>query len=268
VSSLKSPSVVVNALRIEGGTAREREERLAEETAVAFTYNGVSHAVMMASPCDLEDLALGFSLTEGIIDAPHELLELEVVPQGEGISLDMRITELRRQRLAQSRRALTGPTGCGLCGAESVAQAMRTLPAVRKQAPVDSAMLLAAMARLEVAQRLNAETGAVHAAGLLRGDTLKVREDVGRHNALDKVIGAWAMQRGSQGGVLLMSSRLSYEIVAKAAFAQIPVVVGVSAPTALAQRLAQQCGITLAGFARDDRLTVYAHPDGIVATHR
>ena len=251
------------ALRVENGQATVRRELLAEEVPLALVYNGISHAVMMGTPLDLEDFALGFSLTEGILESPSELLDFEVREEGEGLALEMHILESRFQSLKTRRRALTGRTGCGLCGLDSIDAAMRPAKSVMADEQYSAAQLTAALSRLVEAQELNSVTGATHAAGLLRGEQMIVREDVGRHNALDKVIGAAARETG-EGGALLISSRASYEMVHKAAAAGVPVLVAVSAPTALAVRIAEEAGVTLIGFARGARLTAYSHPGRIV----
>jgi formate dehydrogenase accessory protein FdhD len=250
------------ALRVENGQATVRRELLAEEVPLALVYNGISHAVMMGTPLDLEDFALGFSLTEGILESPSELLDFEVREEGEGLALEMQILESRFQPLKTRRRALTGRTGCGLCGLESIEAAMRPAQAVLSKERYSADQLAAALSRLVEAQELNAVTGATHAAGLLRGDRLIVREDVGRHNALDKVIGAAAGEAG-EGGVLLISSRASYEMAHKAAAAGVSVLVAVSAPTALAVRVAERAGVSLLGFARESRFTIYSQPEQV-----
>lgn len=254
----------VAALRIDADGAAKREEWLAEEVPVALVYNGISHAVMMASPLDLDDFALGFSLSEGIIEHPGELLDCDITSSAQGISVELQILEARFQALKQRRRALTGRTGCGLCGQESLDGAIRPVARVDAGWRVHADTVRAGMAALAAQQPLNAQTGAVHAAGWWRDGTLIVREDVGRHNALDKLIGAIARQP-ERDGVLLMTSRASYEIVHKAAAAGIAVVAAISAPTALAVQLADEAGITLAGFVRGERMTVYSHPQRIVA---
>ncbi|WP_035059169.1 formate dehydrogenase accessory sulfurtransferase FdhD [Andreprevotia chitinilytica] len=261
----------VQALRIERGEAVQRSELLAEETPVALVYNGISHAVMMASPLDLEDFALGFSLTEGIIAQPRELTDIEVQTSSAGISIEMRITEERFRQLKHVRRTLAGRTGCGLCGQDSLEAAIRPITpassAVSANLTVDSASVQRALQALTVLQPLNAATGAVHAAGWWRGEEMWVREDVGRHNALDKLIGATARHVPPEGrdGLLVMTSRASYEIVHKAAAAGFVIVATISAPTALAVRLADEAGMTLIGFARDERMTVYSHAGRMTA---
>lgn len=253
-----APLQSLPALRIEDGRRRQRQETLAQETPVALVYNGRPHAVMMATPADLQDFALGFSLTEGIIDALDEIRIVDTTDTEAGISIQMWIPQARFDAMAERSRSLNGRSGCGLCGSESLAQAIRPVRPLMAGPALALDVLRGAFNRLESAQPLNAETGAVHAAGLLfaAGDLL-VREDVGRHNAIDKAVGA-ALQQGRQALALLVTSRASYEVVHKAAQAGIGLVAAISAPTALAVRIATEAGLTLAGFARDQRLTVYS----------
>ncbi|GGP26255.1 formate dehydrogenase accessory sulfurtransferase FdhD [Silvimonas amylolytica] len=260
---LPAVSARVEALRIDRGQSMARPETLAEEIPVALVFNGISHAVMMASPLDLEDFALGFSLTEGIIARPGELLDLEVVPLPTGVQVEMRIPEQRFAALKEQRRNLTGRTGCGLCGQDSLQHVIRPLSPVSTGAQVLFTDVLTAMDQLGALQPLNLATGAAHAAGWWYDGRITVREDIGRHNALDKLIGAVAHQP-VRDGVLVISSRASYEMVHKAAAAGFAVLAAISAPTALAVRLAEETGLTLAGFVRGERLTVYSHPDRIL----
>lgn len=251
--------VAVTANCLNGGALSTRQELLAQETPVALAYNGISHAVMMASPLDLEDFALGFSLSEGIIAARHELTDIEVVHGSAGIIVQMQILAPRFLALKTLRRSLTGRTGCGLCGAESLETAIRPIRAVPANGFRVTAQQVSAAARqLTERQPLNQLTGAMHAAGLLHAGQMLVREDVGRHNALDKLIGA-ATPDALAHGLLVMTSRASYEIVHKAAAAQIPVLAAISAPTTLAVQLAKEAGMTLLGFVREERMTVYTH---------
>lgn len=246
----------LRALRFDAGSVRETDECVAEEVPVALIYNGVSHAVMMASPQDLEDFALGFSLSEGIIESAHELSDIEISEAAQGIALHLQITERRMLALRERRRALTGRTGCGLCGAESLAQAIRPIAKVSRRVALHAADIQAGFSTMRTQQTLNNATGAMHAAALWQDGALLLREDIGRHNALDKLIGA--MQRGDWSrSVLLLTSRASYEMLHKAASANLPLVAAISAPSARAVSLAQEAGITLIGFARGETLTVY-----------
>lgn len=254
------------AFRRHGQSAGERA--IPEEVAVAFSYDGGVHAVMMATPRDLEDLAVGFTLTEGIVAAPAEIRDLKVIAEDAGIELRMWLSEAKGAALRDRRRHIAGPTGCGLCGIESLAEAMRPVAQVAGGLVFTPDEIMAATEAMAPLQALNRETHAVHAAAFWRrGDGIVlVREDVGRHNALDKLVGAMT-RLGVSGadGLLLLTSRVSVEMVQKAAIAGFPTLVAVSAPTALAVRTAEAAGITLAAIARRDGFEVFAHPQRIAA---
>jgi FdhD protein len=244
------------------------DEVVAEETAVALVYNGISHAVMMATPCDLEDFARGFSLTERIVEKPSEIYDIEVEQVGRGIEVKLEIATQRLAALQQRRRTLAGRTGCGLCGVDSLDAALRPVPVSQGVGQASRAAIARAMAALPPAQRINKENGATHAAGWARADgtLVAVREDVGRHNALDKLAGALAESGGATaGGFVVVTSRCSYEMVQKAAAIDAVAIAAVSAPTSLAIETAEQAGIALVAFVRESRLTVYAHPERIAA---
>ena len=240
---------------------------LPEEVAVALVFEGTTHAVMMATPADIEDFAVGFAISEGIIDRFDEILELEVVEQDQGIEARIWLREDRSDTLARRRRAMTGPVGCGLCGIESLEQAVRALPHVGPVTPMFSQDDVAsATNRLAGMQPLYAQTRATHAAGFLVPDQgiVMAREDVGRHNALDKLIGGLTRSGiDPTTGAVVMTSRISVELIQKCAFAGIPMLIAVSAPTSTAVRLAEEAGITLAAFARGSGFDLYAHPDRI-----
>ena len=255
------------AHRADGAQAVVRT--LPEEIPVAMVYDGATQAVMMATPADVADFAIGFSLTEGIIAAPDEIEGFEEVTQPQGIEARMWLRADRRTRLAARRRFMAGPVGCGLCGIDSLDQALRPLPGVAAQGlRLSRADVLGATEALRALQPLHDQTRATHAAGFLRpgaGIGL-VREDVGRHNALDKLIGALVRQGiDPASGAVVMTSRLSTELVQKCAMAGCPCLIAVSAPTAQALRLAEAAGMTLVAFARAGGFDVYSHPERISA---
>ncbi len=261
----------VRARHHAAGTVVDRLETLVDEVPVALVYNGISHAVMLATPADLEDFALGFSLSEGILAEPGQLYDVEIADCADGLEVHLQIASERFAALKERRRALTGRTGCGLCGVESLQAAVRRPAPVRRTAPVAASAVHRALERLEEYQPLRAMTGAAHAAAWIspQGTTELVREDVGRHNALDKLIGALARKRINPGldpaaGFAVVTSRASVEMVQKAACAGIGLLAAVSAPTAFAARLAEDCGLTLVAWARPGRLTAYSHPDYLI----
>lgn len=251
------------ALRSDGAAV---PRAVAEEMPVAMVYDGTSHAVLLASPTALEDFALGFSLAEGIIGAAAELLELEVVQRPIGIELRMRLAPGRGDALAARRRAMAGPVGCGLCGLVSLEAALPAPPRVGTGPRLAPAQVFDALAQLTPAQALNRTTSAVHAAAFFHPDRglLALAEDVGRHNALDKLLGQLA-RRGLDpaAGFVALTSRVSVELVQKAAMAGVTVLVAISAPTALALRTAEAAGITLVGVARGDAFEVFTQPQRI-----
>ena len=266
------------ARRLTAGGSEALDEIVAEEVAVALVYNGISHAVMMATPCDLEDFARGFSFTERIVEKASEVYDIDVEDMREatsvrGIEVRLEIAAQRMAGLQERRRTLAGRTGCGLCGVDSLEAALRPVPAVTGQGSVRRQAIEQAMAALPAEQRLNRFNGATHAAGWAGADgrLVAVREDVGRHNALDKLAGA-LMARASAGaawepgGFVVVTSRCSYEMVQKAAVLGATAIAAVSAPTSLAIETAEQAGIALVAFVREGRLTAYAHADRIIAS--
>ena len=258
------------AVNVRGGINGARgQDWVAEEVPVAMVYNGVSHAVMMASPCDLEDFALGFSISEGILENPAQLFSIEVKPTPDGVEIDMHIAGDCFARLREQRRNMVGRTGCGLCGTESLAHVARAIARVSAQPlPADTAVQ-SALQSLRNHQPLQLQTGATHAAAWCdsSGRIVQVREDVGRHNALDKLIGA-RLREGCNlafdTGFALISSRASFEMVQKSASVGIATLVAVSAPTGLAIREARESGMNLIGFARPGRHVIYASGDNTV----
>ena len=260
---------VVGAVRasVSAGGLALGERLLPEETAVAFTYDGGTYAVMMATPQDLTELALGFSTTEGIITAPEEIGDLAIIEHEMGVELRMRLSAPRRAALDARRRHMAGPTGCGLCGIESLGEALRPVARVGEGASFTPDEILQALSALAPRQQLNLKTRAVHAAAFWQAGhgIVALREDVGRHNALDKLAGALvAGGIEAVGGMVLLTSRVSVEMVQKAAVLGVPVVVAVSAPTALAVRTAEAASMTLIAVARGDGFEIFTHPGRVI----
>lgn len=241
-----------------------------EETPVALTFNGTTHAVMMATPRDIPAFALGFALTEGIVGAAADILSIDEIVVEDGIEARVWIAEDRMRSLSARRRALAGPTGCGLCGVESLAEAVK--PAARVDSPLRlaPAAILDAMTALAPLQALNHETRAVHAAALWEpGAGIRaLAEDVGRHNALDKLVGLCVSRGFSPAkGLLLLTSRVSVEMVQKASVLGTGIIAAVSAPTSLAIRTAEAAGITLCAIVRADGFEIFTHPERITLPH-
>jgi FdhD protein len=248
------------------GVAREVEDMVVDEAPVALVYNGISHAVMMATPADLEDFALGFSLSEGIVAGPAECYGIEVENGPQGIAVQIEIASGAFMGLKERRRTLTGRTGCGLCGVDSLQQVCRPLPALAPARGFHAAGVRAALDAIGAEQTLTRLTGAAHAAAWcgMDGGLQIVREDVGRHNALDKVIGAMRRQDlDAAAGFFLITSRVSFEMAQKAAMAGASALVGMSAPTLAAVELADAAGMTLLAFARGADFVCYTHPEGL-----
>lgn len=278
---MTDPVRTVSRIAWRDGVLTPGERTIPEETAVSLVYDGGSHAVMMASPVDLEDFAYGFSLTEGIIASLDDVTEFERVDHDEGVELRLWLKGDRGAALAARRRMLAGPTGCGLCGIDSLAEAVRKPQSVGGDLKMSPDDIEAALKALAPAQTLNHQTRAVHAAAFwTKADGLvAVREDVGRHNALDKLAGTLARRRSADiaatsgdvamsalqlPGIVVLTSRISVEMVQKSAMIGAPIVVAVSAPTALAIRTAEEAGITLIGIARSDGFEIFTHPHRIV----
>lgn len=276
--SIDAPLTEVSVTRWRNGEQSTVQDKVAEEVPIAFVFNGVSHAVMLATPLDLEDFALGFSLSEGILRDKSDLYDIEVVKQAQGIELRLDIATECFVKLKERRRNLVGRTGCGICGAESLEQALRLpqMDILNKNViskPLSASHIQAAFHAIQSKQVLQQATGATHACAWVnaQGEVDLLREDVGRHNAMDKLIGALARQENNrqenkepkrpnqQEGFVLTSSRASVEMVQKVASAGIQVLAAISAPTGLAIRVAEMYGVTLIGFLRDQQFVIYTH---------
>jgi FdhD protein len=254
-------------VRWRDGTRSELEDWLTEEVPIALEFNGVSHAVMLATPADLDDFALGFGLAEGIFESAADLYGCEIEPSTHGITVQMEVSSRCFAALKARRRTLAGRTGCGVCGTESLDQVLRPVPVVTTAARVDAEAIAFAMREMRERQQLCAITGAVHAAAWcdLDGHVHWLREDVGRHNALDKLIGALARAGvDAAAGFIAVSSRASVEMVQKAAVAGVPLLAAVSAPTLLAVETAHGAGMGLVGLVRGDDLVIYAHAERVL----
>ncbi len=274
----------VNVTRWRDGVFTEAKDNTAEETPVALIYNGISHAVMLATPQDLEDFALGFSLSEGILQDKSELYDIEIVMQDQGLELRLEVATESFVKLKDKRRNLVGRTGCGLCGAESLDQALR-LPNLgndktdglqaniheTSKVTIKAKSIQTAFRTIQAKQVLQQATGATHACAWVNahGEVQLLREDVGRHNAMDKLMGAMAKlptheyDKEKQNGFVLTSSRASVEMVQKVAVAGIGVLVAISAPTGLAVRIAEAYGVTLVGFLRENQFVIYTKANKI-----
>lgn len=234
-----------------------------EETALAITYNGGTYAVMMGTPQDYKDFAYGFSLSEGVVGSIDEIESFEAVEFDDGVELRMWLASEKAESISARRRQIAGPTGCGLCGIDSIAEAVKPAAVVAAGGAFSFDQIMAAMEALAPLQKINVETRAVHAAAFWTQDAgiVALREDVGRHNALDKLAGALAQATvDAARGMVLLTSRVSVEMVQKTAAIGAPLMVSVSAPTALAIRMAEAAGITLAAIARSDGFEVFTHP--------
>ncbi|MDQ6434771.1 formate dehydrogenase accessory sulfurtransferase FdhD [Mesorhizobium sp. LHD-90] len=255
------------ARRAAGTAAAPRS--VPEETPIALSYAGTTHAVMMGSPADFDDFALGFSLTEGIVSSQHEIESIEVEDLGAGIDIQIRLKDTANTRFQARRRRLAGPVGCGLCGIESIEEAMRSVDDVgQSRLTLVATDIVQSVRLLSKQQPLHTETGAVHAAGLYvpgKG-IVAAREDVGRHNALDKLAGALA-KAGVNGasGAVVVTSRVSVEMVQKTAAIGSSFIVAISAPTALAIRTAEEAGMTLVALVRGDEFDIFTHPDRVAS---
>jgi FdhD protein len=257
------------SLKVTATAVAWRERDVPVEVPVALVYNGTTYAVMMASPTDLEDFAIGFSLSESIIGAPDDVASIEVLEHDNGVELRIWLAEGRARDLVARRRQIIGPTGCGLCGVESLDAVASAFATVDSDVTFDAAQIGAALAALPAAQVLNQQTHAVHGAGFWTAEQglVAIAEDVGRHNALDKLIGGLRRRDiALSRGMILLTSRVSVEMVQKAATAGAPVVVAVSAPTGLALKVAEAAGITLVAVARKDGFEIFTHTQRIRCT--
>jgi FdhD protein len=264
---LPAPAQSRPVLRMRAGEVTHVDDMLVDEVPIALVYNGISHAVMMATPTHLEEFALGFSLSEGIIAAAGQCYGIDVERDAAGIAVQIDIASGAFMALKERRRSLAGRTGCGLCGVDSLDQVCRPLPALPPAQGFHAAGVRRALAAIGAEQQLTRMTGAAHAAAWcgMDGTVSIVREDVGRHNALDKVIGAMARAQARPGdGFLLITSRVSFEMAQKAALAGVSALVGMSAPTLAAVDLADQAGMTLLAFARGQDFVCYTHADRLV----
>ncbi|SHN62250.1 formate dehydrogenase accessory sulfurtransferase FdhD [Bradyrhizobium erythrophlei] len=265
---MRDPVRTINRLAWRNSRLSEGARAIPEETALALTYNGGTYAVMMGTPQNLEDFAIGFSLSEGVVQSPEEISSIEIVDLDDGIELRMWLAEDKAGRLSERRRHIAGPTGCGLCGIDSIAEAVRPAAIVARGRSFDPRELMTAMAAMPPLQPINVETRAVHAAAFWTpaDGIVALREDVGRHNALDKLAGALAQARTpASEGIVLLTSRVSVEMVQKTVAIGAGVMIAVSAPTALAVKMAEAAGITLVAVARADGFEVFTHPDRIVS---
>ena len=261
------PVVRVECLARRHDMTARASRLIPEETPIAFTYGGSTHAVMMATPSDLEDFAVGFAVTEGLIDCGQEAGAVETIVSEMGIELRVWLAGDRQEAYARRRRTLAGPTGCGLCGIESLEAASREPPELTSSITFHAERLIEAMELLPLEQKLNHETRAVHGAGFWhpKYGLMAVREDVGRHNALDKLAGALVRQNiDASQGVILMTSRVSVELIQKTARIGAPVIAAVSAPTALAVRMAEKCHMTLIAVMRGREFEIFTYPERII----
>ena len=256
----------VSVSRWQAGAAHEAQDWVSEEVPIALEFNGISHAVMLATPCDLKDFALGFGLSEAIFKTPADLYGCEVDEALAGITVRMDVSASSFAQLKARRRTLVGRTGCGICGAESLTHALRAVPMVAADIRVRGNAIVEAMQAMRDRQRMNHLTGSMHAAAWCEVDgSLRVlREDVGRHNALDKLVGALAGAGvDASKGFIVVTSRASIEMVQKAAMAGVPLLAAISAPTQLAIDTAEAAGVGLLGLVREGGLVIYTHPDRV-----
>ena len=237
----------------------ERQDTLAKEVPVALVYNDIAHTVMMCSPRDLEDFAMGFSLTEGIIDKPADIYGIDIEEVCNGIEARIELATRCFVALKDHRRTLTGRTGCGICGAEQIQQVYKNVAKLDRTLTLNVRQFDTCLQQLYEAQELGKQTGSTHAAAFFstEGKLLAIREDVGRHVALDKLLG-WHAKADKPRGFIVVTSRASYEMVQKTVSCGIEMLVAISAATDLAVQMAEQYNLTLVGFAREGRATIYS----------
>jgi len=263
---LTSSVNTVPVRRWENGVESQVDDQLANEVPIAISYQGISHVVMLATPVAVEELAIGFTLTEGLVKNISEIRAVSVTPQADSISVNLNVAPERFSEILTRQRHLSGRTGCGLCGSATLEDAIRYPESNQTSQLIDPMVVQSALRDFAQFQPINAQTGSVHAAAWVRrtGAIDKAYEDVGRHNALDKLIGHLVCHSfDANDGFVLLSSRASFELIQKAAMVGIAVVVAVSAPTAFAIRTAQRLGVTVVGFARSGRQVIYSHPERI-----
>jgi FdhD protein len=257
---MHEPARTVNRQVWRDGGQHEGARTIPEETALALTYNGGTYAVMMGTPQNLTDFAIGFSLSEGVVQTPEEIQSIEIVDLDEGIELRMWLADEKASRISERRRQIAGPTGCGLCGIDSITEALRPAAIVSGGRNFGSEDIMAAMQSIAPLQTINIETRAVHAAAFWlpgRG-IVALREDVGRHNALDKLIGQLVLDRAdTRDGFVFLSSRASYELVRKAARVGVPMIATISAPSSLAIAIAKKANLRLVSFCRETSYVDY-----------
>lgn len=263
---MQTGETTTSVLHIENTHAHTRNDAVAIEMPVSLEFNGIAHAVMLASPIDIEDFAFGFALTEGIIDGANQIYDIQIQPEKQGVIVKLEIANSCFARLKVKRRQLAGTTGCGICGAESLDHVLRPIQTMTPpERQLSTHTVQAILRTLDSHQTLQHTTGATHAAAWFnqKGELKLLREDIGRHNALDKVIGASMRQSNPERptGPIVVTSRASMEMVQKALIAKTRYLIALSAPTSLAIELAKQNGLCLIGFARNHAFNVYSHAD-------
>ncbi|MEM5492501.1 formate dehydrogenase accessory sulfurtransferase FdhD [Hoeflea sp. AS16] len=267
MAKVNSSTAIAPRIAVRAGVVTPGSRALPEEVPVALSFGGTTQAVMMATPADLHDFGVGFALSEALVRTPDDIVSLDIVEADQGFDVQMRLADGLQAALSDRRRKMAGPVGCGLCGIESIEEALRTLPDRKAvELAFNAEDVREAVRSLSIHQKLRAETGAVHAAGFFHPDRgmLCVREDVGRHNALDKLIGAIARSGSTAAdGAIVITSRVSVDMVQKAVIAGTGLLIAVSAPTALAVRTAEASGLTLVGVARGADFEIFTRPDRI-----